>query len=128
MENGGYLKDLIYGTPENSHYDGIHLFGNGASRQFTYQVIQALKPIIAKPNINQKRPRHQNQGTKTKTATDNHLNCPQTVYKQTNMHKSQTGRLRGKTGSYAEVLKGSSQQKTKYAYSVPTKNFFHPLN
>ena len=122
VKNGGYLRDLIYGTPENSHYDGIHLNGSGASRQFTYRVIQALKPVIAKPNINPKTPYiwRQNRSTKTNnSAGDYHLSCPQAVY----MSKSSTGRLSEKTG-----LKGSSQQKTKYSYSVPTENFFNPLN
>ena len=34
-EKNNYLRELIYGKPDNPKYDGIHLIGNGASRQFT---------------------------------------------------------------------------------------------
>ena len=130
MAENGYLKDLIFGTPDNSQYDGIHLAGSGASRQFSYQTIKALKPFFAKPNIVPAKPvfsRRKQNGNTQFGAEDNHQNCAQAVY----MRQSSGSRLRGRTGQgklYSEVLKGSSQEKKDFAYSVPTKNFFNTLN
>ena len=128
FENGGYLKDLIFGTHENLRFDGIHLIGSGASRHFTYRAIQALAPIISKPNQHQKQPSFWRQGRTVvdrAAEKDNHQDCPQAAY----MRQSAGSRLRGRLdSSYSDALKGSSQQKTNYAYTVPTKNFFNPLN
>ena len=125
--NSQYLKDLICGTVDKPRYDGIHLIGSGASRHFTYRTINAIKPFISKPNINQKKPYfwRQKQTTGNTNAQQSHLDCPQAVY----MRQSSGGRLTARSGIlYSDILKGSSQQKTDCTYSVQTKNFFNPLN
>ena len=128
FENEGYLKDLIYGTHENVKYDGIHLNGEGGSRHFTYRAIQAIKPIISKPNQDQQIPSFWRQTRNTdsyRSNEDNHQNCPQTNYMRQSASSGHQGRRSGK--SYSDVLK-SSKHSTGSMYNVPTKNFFTPLN
>ena len=128
IKDEGYLKDLIYGTHENERYDGIHLIGSGASRQFTYRAILAIRPIITKPNQQQKLSsfrRQKHNSDNHKAGTDNHLNCPQATY----MRQSAGRQHRGRSGKlYSDVLKSSNQQSAGKKYNVPTKNFFNPLN
>ena len=129
FENEGYLKDLIYGTHENARYDGIHLIGNGASRHFTYRAIQAIKPIISKPNQHQKPSSFWRQTRNTdnyQPDRDNHLNCPQANYKRQSASGQHGGRRSDKL--YSDVFKSSNKQSTGNKYNVPTKNFFNPLN
>ena len=128
LENEGYLKNLIYGTHENTKYDGIHMLGRGASRHYTYRAIQAISPIISKPNPDKKLPcfsrKWSNSGV-SRANKDYHQNCPQARYMR--QSASQQPRVRSDR-LFSEVLKGSSQQETNHTYSVPTKNFFNPLN
>ena len=45
------------------------------------------------------------------------------------MNQSATVRPRGRSDrSYSDVAQGTSQQETNYSYTVPTKNFYNPLN
>ena len=127
LEKEGYLKDIIYGSHENQRYDGIHLIGQGASRHFTYRAVQAISPIISKPNPDRKlssfsRVRQTNYRQSDK---DNHQNCPQTRHMR---QSANGGQWKRSDRLFSEVLKGSSQQKSKQMYTVPTSNFFNPLN
>ena len=57
---------------------------------------------------------------------DDHKSCPQARHSQ-----SQKGSQRGRSDRmYSEVLKGSGQKQknTTHSYSVPTSNYFNPLN
>ena len=46
--NSNYLKSIIYGTPDNPKYDGIHMIAGGATRHFTYRALQSIGPILHK--------------------------------------------------------------------------------
>ena len=41
-----HLKNIIFGTNSDPQYDGIHLIGEGATRHFTYRVLQKISKII----------------------------------------------------------------------------------
>ena len=54
IQNAGYLKDIIYGNHEDAKYDGIHLNGKEATGHFSYRAVQAIYPVLYKPNDYQK--------------------------------------------------------------------------
>ena len=133
-----YLKDIIFGSPDQSNYDGIHMRGKSAIRHFTYRAVQAVKLVLG--------------GAKNDTdaARDNltvcGFNCPQQKYQrqaranqkpdnstqqrkhyqQTNYGGSgwQSDTRYTKTKTYAEAVNG----KQKDDYNVPTFNFWNPDN
>ena len=43
LEGSRSYQNLIYGSPSSQNFDGIHLNGEGAVRQFTYQAIKQFK-------------------------------------------------------------------------------------
>ena len=56
---------------------------------------------------------------------DNHQECAQAAFKCQSADSRRSERS-GKT--YSDVLKDCSKKGSNYAYSVPTKNMFNPLN
>ena len=46
VDKSQFLKSLIYGKANSDSADGIHLRGAGASRNFTYRVVQAESPCL----------------------------------------------------------------------------------
>ena len=48
LKGSGYFKELIYGKSKDANYDGYHVIGTGAVRQFTYQVIKQMKEKVYK--------------------------------------------------------------------------------
>ena len=131
LEKEGFLKDIIYVAHKSAKYDGIHLVGSGASRHFTYRAVQALQaisPAFSKPNQDQKSSSFsrgmRNNGYR-QPDKDNHKSCPQAKF----MNQSAKGGQRGRSDRlFSDVVKGSTQQKTKKSYNVPTSNFYNPLN
>ena len=128
LEKEGFLKDIIYGSHEDKKYDGIHLVGSGASRHFTYRAVQAILPILSKPNQDQKSSSFsrgkRNIGYR-QPDKENHINCPQAKFKRQSANGGQGGRS---DRLFSDVVKGPSKQKVKNSYTVPTSNFFNPLN
>ena len=133
------LKDLIYGRQTYANFDGVHLVGEGAKRQFTYRAIQAVNKIITKPL-------HKKPVYRQAARDEDHTNCPQaryqTIYRQSVRHEDHTNceqaryqrrqaaraRPSVSTGRlYADVVRQNTEH-TEYKYSVPTKNYYNPLN
>ena len=123
----GYLKDLIYGKQDSSRFDGVHLTGSGASRQFTYLAIQAVKPLISKPNPEKKSSSFWRQH-KASNRRDDHQNNQQSNKQRSTGQSATTGHGKRSDKKYSDVLKESSQQNMNSFYTVPTANFFNPLN
>lgn len=144
IQNSSYLKEIIYGNPENPRYDGIHLSGSESSRHFTYRVIQSIGPILSKPNA-QKLPRFSHHGRTNhvlparrknynyqpgpvdQSKSEDHENCPQSNYqrkrtnqKQRNINQSE------QTKTYSSAVKSGGHY--DYDYSVPTSNLYNHLN
>ena len=137
-----FTNGKLSGVPSAAEY--LQHLGGGSKRQFTYRAVQAITPIITKPTTFSQRkfaaqnPASYNGGAKSclrdapnragnsgraKTGLqDNyHTNCEQAQFQR----QSASGR-RGEQSSrqtYAEVV-----QNTECRYSVPTKNYFNPLN
>ena len=133
--DSGYLKNLIFGNPDFSNYDGVHLRGKAASRHFTYRAVQAVKPVLGisirtwKPSP---RPHNENPvicGT----------NCPQQQYQQqkwTNqssgfggpsrkhLHQFDSQNTGHENRAYADAVINGQNRK----YNVPTSNFWDHLN
>ena len=112
------------------------MVGREASRHFSYRVIQAVAPIITKPNQDKRMPLFARNdrservlpANKENKRQDNyHQNCPQAVY----MRQSATGSQSGRSGkSYSDVLKRNihDRKETTQDYNIPTANYFNPLN
>ena len=126
-EDYPYFKEILYGRRQDRQFDGIHLNGTADTRQFTYRAIQAIRSRFTKPP--QMAARHwsvsdRNRPIRSMSSSD-HRNCPQTKYQEA---QRQLARNRRKdavhTRTYAEVASSS----TEHVYSVPTRNFYNPLN
>ena len=120
-----YLREILFGKPDNQKYDGYHLNGQSASRHFTYRAIQAIRPITS----SESRPANQS-GTRGRNIESGgrenfHRDCPQSRYMRKNKVESHQGNR--KFASYAESVKQRTSD-VGYAYSVPTQNRFNPLN
>ena len=112
------LRNLIYGKQTHASFDGVHLVGEGGKRHFTYRAIQAVNRIITKPF--HKKPDHRQLHR-----YDDHTNCEQARYQ-----RRQTDRSRQSLSTrrlYADVVRKNTEY-TEYKYSVPTKNYYNPLN
>ena len=143
-DNYPHLKDIIYGSHDNTKYDGIHLIGNSAMRHFTYRAVQAISPIVTQPSKFGRRkfaahngesyigrakcglqdaPNHAgNIGRAKFGLKDNyHTNCEQAKYQR--QSSSYRGSEQSSRKTYAEAA-----QNTESRYNVPTKNYFNPLN
>ena len=117
-EHYPYLKDIIYGKQSDLRYDGIHPIGAGGSRQFTYRAVQKVLPIICQPlcSTHQPKPRQTRSFRTQKRAENrNHSNLKQTQFQHQSARNSHGGKRSNK--SYAEAV-----------YTVPTENFYTPLN
>ena len=79
-KNSNYLKDIIYGMPDNPRYDGIHLSGSEARRHFSYRVVQALKHIVTNRRRAKMFPSSTSQDSRGVTAglsdSSYHIDCP----------------------------------------------------
>ena len=136
-----HLKDIIYGTHNNSKYDGIHLIGKSAMRHFTYRAVQAIAPIVtqptkvdrrkfAAPNLAGKSGRRKpglqnvanhgaNIGRAKSGLQDNyHTNCEQAQYKR------QSARGRGGEQSYKKNETYAEKVKANPKPSVFSNNIF----
>ena len=127
-EDYPYFKDILYGRRNDRIFDGIHLNGTAATRQFTYRAIQAIKSRFTKPPLLLARHspvQEMNQPIRnTGWRSSGHTNCPQAKYQRAQSQlarSSQQGRVNTRT--YAEVARN-----TEHVYSVPTRNFYNPLN
>ena len=114
------LKNLIYGKNDNPSYDGLHLVGGGALRHFTYRAVQAVYPIITKPshptgNTTGGSKRAKNGARKSDNLTEDQTKRAHSRY------QPQSGQGRQGERMYSDVVNNST-------YSVPTKNFYAPLN
>ena len=127
LECSGNFRDLVYGKHDDVNFDGIHLSGEAASRQFTYRVIKMLKvkvySFLLKKSIFRK--------------GEDHRNCPQAQYQQTqrtnqrsenhNVYQSQARNDNVRPQSYADSVIGmNTGQRDKY--NVPTYNRYEHLN
>ena len=134
-ENSQYLREIIYGQPQNPKYDGIHLLGKAASRHFTYRAVQIMLPIVnpslvpvqqfpsLRRNFRAKThmPENEQLSADWKTQDDGHTNCEQAQYQRQSDRGSHGVRRSRRRNS--DVLKNVDQR-----FSVPTKNFYEPLN
>ena len=133
LECGKYrhLKNIIFGTTNNPKYDGIHLIGDAASRQFTYRAVQKLSQIITKPF-------HHNSQRTFRKVTDGgranfpaksvrlpenvqnagHTDCPQARYQRHQVEKR----------SYSDVVKTPTHNLKTPTYNIPTNNYYESLN
>ena len=127
LECSGNFRDLVYGKHDDVNFDGIHLSGEAASRQFTYRVIKMLKvkvySFLLKKSIFRK--------------SEDHCNCPQAQYQQTqrtnqrsenhNVYQSQARNDNVRSQSYADAVSGiNTGQRNKY--NVPTYNRYEHFN
>ena len=126
------LKTIIIGNHEHPKYDGIHLVGNAAVRHFTYRAVQAILPIVTKPYSSHQSPKtkfraHNNgRAPLASTGQDNyHTNCEQARY-QRQLTSSSGGEQNSEQTTRTEGT--GFQNYEEYGYSVPTTNFFNPLN
>ena len=131
-DNYPRLRNLIYGKQTHDSFDGVHLVGEGGKRHFTYRAIQAVNRIITKPS-------HKIPDHKQSPRYDDHTNCEQARYQRYNDHtnceqaryqRRQADRSRQSLStrrSYADVVRNNTEY-TEYKYSVPTKNYYNPLN
>ena len=135
VENNKFLKELIYGQPENPRYDGIHLEGSGASRHFTYRAVQALKhivpnksPLRSQPTDHTRCPQAQYQRY--------HTRCPQAQYQREQLIKQRgKGVIQSEQYvSYASAVKNSGHTQNsslgaqRNCFSIPTRNRFEQLS
>lgn len=129
-DNSSYLKNIIYGSHGEHKYDGIHLAGQAAVRHFTYRAVQTLLPII-NPSSQPSKQRnfrvknHASYREKLPAETweqdYQHTNCKQAQYQRQSARGSHG--VRTSNRRYSDVLKNKDTR-----YSVPTKNFYDPLN
>ena len=125
-----YLKDIIFGQTTHSSYDGIHALGAAGSRHFTYRAVQQICQKITKPSqpkqvYNQAEFRAENTdrlSENTPSRDDDHTDCEQVKYWQRQSAKRSQGVNRSDR-TYSEAVGGGNHR-----YSVPTKNFYAPLN
>ena len=127
LEGSRSYKNLIYGSSTSQKYDGIHLNGEGAERQFTYQTIKQLKLKLfgttpTKPKPNQKSWEFDND----------HSNCPQAQHQRRQAaranyksHNYQSQSTHTRPQSYADAVRVN---RGNIQYSVPTYNRYNPLN
>ena len=143
-----YLRNIIYGNPNNSNYDGLHLRGEYAQRHYTYRAIMAIKPVIrinrkenlsppSLPKMHSRRPAPVSRDK----SRNFHDSCPQARYQS---RQSATNHSRGHShnnqseqpSTYSDAVKfGKSQSSVSnrrqghyYEYAVPTSKFFNQLN
>ena len=153
-QNRKYLRNIIYGDPNSSEFDGLHLRGEHAERHFNYRAIKAIKPTLSK----YKKAEQMKKPRSTSSDPDYHATCPQTIYQREQI----AARLRfmrnnqSQQRSYSEAVTGSSQsqrrsyseavtrddqsearswvsniradRKMPYIYNVPTSNYYQHLN
>ena len=114
-----YLKNLIYAQRNSKKIDGIHLHGPGASRHFTYRVVQAVKTVMAtttsghsqsqsgraagQPISDRYESNRDNNTRGEKYARNFHSDCPQAQFQQ---------QVSKKGKSYSDAVKG----KRNYVY------------
>ena len=133
LECGKYrnLKNITFGTRNNPKYDGIHLVGDAASRQFTYRAVQKIAEIITKPF----QPKSQRTFRKVAGAGGRasfpaksarlpknvgdagHTDCPQARYQR-----------QSATRSYSDDVKTPTYNVKTPTYNIPTKNYYESLN
>ena len=46
-EKSEYLKNILFGNPGATYFDGLHLRGRSGRRHFTYRAVQAIKPVFS---------------------------------------------------------------------------------
>ena len=122
LECTGYFRDLVYGKYDDTKFDGIHLSGKGAVRQFTYRVIKQLKEKVYSSV----------KGKPSPSQVDNHIDCPQALYQRTNQNRdnhhgsqSQSSNRNVQTHLYSDTVKGNN---TEHRYNVPIYNLYENLN
>ena len=125
-EDYPYFKEILYGRRHDRKFDGIHLNGTAATRQFTYRAIQAIRSRFTKPPF--MTARHWSVSERNRPirssgwSTSDHRNCPQAKYQEA---QRQLARNRRKDGVHTRT---EVTRNTEYVYSVPTRNFYNPLN
>ena len=135
LEGSRSFNDLIYGSPNSQNFDGIHLNGKGAVRQFTYQTIKQFKSKVFGTAQIKPKPVQKNWGF-----DDNHTNCPQALYQkrkyESQSHQRQSHRTsqsyqrhsqqtHTRRQSYADVVRGNSGN---FQYNIPTYNRYNSIN
>ena len=120
LEGSRSFRHIVYGSPDTQKYDGIHTFGEGATRQFTYQAIKQLKAKVF-PSADYKPAQRQYQKRQYNPVNNQSPNI------NSNPHPHPQ--------SYAEAASSntghsnqSSSETYSYQYSVPTENMFNHLN
>ena len=110
----GYLRNMIYGDPKESSYDGLHLRGQGAYRHLTYRSVIAIGHII-----------------RADLSSDCQEACPQPICQQTQFKfPPHSGRARHVVSDRDIRPESNQRPQDKYEqrYSVPTYNIFEHLN
>ena len=125
-QNRSNLRRIIYGDPNSSYFDGLHLRGRGAQRHFNYRASKALKSALSKYV-------EDNQKIKAMFAksTNYHGNRPQPQYQRRKISEGLSV-VRGNNSqpkSYSDAVKSNNQSQTgPYTYAVPTSNYYNHLN
>ena len=123
-DKSSYLRDIIYGKYNDNKDDGIHLMGNHSTRNFTYRAVQVISHIIKKPFHYQQKTvfsRRNFRAAENRRDQDNHSDCPQAQFKRQSASNGHGGK--NSEMSYSDAVKN-----TEGGFSVPTKNFWNPLN
>ena len=120
LEGSRSYQNLIYGSPSSQKFDGIHLNGEGAVRQFTYQAIKQFKLKLFGTNQTKSKPLQ-----KSLEFDNTHTNCPQALYQRRRYQIYQPQPTHTRPQSYADAVRGN---KGDFQYNVPTYNRYNPLN
>ena len=124
LEGSKSFQDLIYGSPNSQFFDGIHLNGKGAGRQFTYQTIKQFKSKVFGTTQLKPKPVQKSWGF-----DNDHTNCPQALYQkrkyESQSYQRHSHQTHNKPQSYADAVRGNSGL---FQYNIPTYNRYNSLN
>ena len=136
VQNSKYLKSIIYGSKDDSRFDGVHMIADGASRHFTYRAVKAILPIFQKMNKSRQTPlfarndRIQRNAFNTGTK-GRHFKSRNNYQQGQNNNQSANGYQGDRSDIlYSEVLKKKDIRKIKNisGYQIPTSNRFSSFN
>ena len=132
-ENYPHLKNIIYGQPSDSKYDGIHPNTAAASRHFTYRAVQAILPVISPQS--KSKPKGQFRTFKSHFRAENGAeNRVKDVPNLTGRRRETNKHSHGQHHQSAKVSHGERSSDRKYSdvlrnrYNVPTSNLYDHLN
>ena len=121
-----YLKDIVYGRSNDQNYDGTHFLGTGASRQLTYKAVKMLLPIISLPDRQPGQFRHNVRAKKDAVNAGNQFRAGNTN-KDDGTNYAQ-GQFKHQSARSSHWRRKPKQSYAEAVYTVPTNNYYEPLN